>query len=301
MTTHACHWLGTTLLTGLLVSLLPAQHGQAESRPAVAKKPTPIQVGIIGASVSGGFVDVTDPTARPRNASFPLKRVLREVWRGNDVQIKDTTTGVGLAMFLRPVKYGKRQLNLLKRRKPQLVVGVDFVFWFGYGPHGLGDVGQTRRLALQQQGLELLEELDGKILLGDYPDMTGAATRMLPAHFVPRPETQGKLNDRLYAWAKKRGNVLVFPLSKFATEAKTRTQVLPYGERQISFPKLYLLQSDRLHANRLGMVVLVHRLGNELPKLLGPDHALVKPDFSLPNLVQRLAIEDELPEPGSKR
>ncbi|MHC4078860.1 MAG: hypothetical protein ACYST0_10530 [Planctomycetota bacterium] len=284
-------------LAGFPTSLLPAQDGQPDSRPAdAAREQRPIRVGIIGASVSGGFVDITDTKVRPPNSSFTLKQVLRELWPSSEVRIRDTTSGLGLAMFLQPLKYGKRQIKLLQRRKPQLVIGVDFVFWFGYGPHGYGEAGQKRRLELQQKGLKLLEGLDGKILLGDYPDMTGAAARMLPPRFVPKPETQKKLNDHLHAWAKKRKNVVVFPLSKFVHEAKTTTQVLSYGSKELSVPKLYLLQSDRLHATRLGMAVLVHRLGDELPELLGRDHVLTKPDFSLPNLVQKLEIEDQLPD-----
>jgi hypothetical protein len=286
MTPHA-------LLAALLAAVLPAQaDGQPQSRPTA---PPPIRVGIIGASVSGGFVDVMDPDAKPPNASFPLKKVLRAAWRDQEVRIKDTTTGLGLAMFLRPTKYGERQIKLLSRHRPQLVIGVDFVFWFGYGPHGYGPAGQQRRLALQQKGLSLLERLDAKLLLGDYPDMTGAARRMLPAHFVPKPDTRKKLNERLAAWAQKRGNVLVFPLSQFATDARTKTQVFAYGERKVSFPKLSLLQSDRLHATRLGMVILVHHLGQALPKLLTADHPLAKTDYSLPTLVRRLGVEDDLP------
>lgn len=281
------------LLAALLASLLPAQ-----SRPS----PQPIQVGIIGASVSGGFVDVADTDAEPPNASFPLQKVLRAVWRDPGVNIKDTTTGLGLAMFLRPTQYGKRQIQLLQRRKPSLVIGVDFVFWFGYGPHGSGPAGQQRRLALQQEGLALLETLDAKLLLGDYPDMTGAARRMLPPHYVPTADTQKMLNERLHSWARKRGNVLVFPLSNFAAEARTRTQVFAYGDRKLSLPKLSLLQSDRLHATRLGMVVLVHRMGKELGQLLGPEHVLVKSDYSLPTLVTRLGIEDDVRTvPGTER
>jgi len=283
--------------------VLPAQERQADSRPAdAAREQRPIRVAIIGASVSGGFVDITDVKVRPPNSSFTLKQVLRELWPSSEVRIRDTTSGLGLAMFLQPLKYGERQIKLVQRRKPQLVIGVDFVFWFGYGPHGYGEAGQKRRLELQQKGLKLLERLDGKILLGDYPDMTGAAARMLPPHFVPKPETQKKLNECLHAWARKRKNVVVFPLSKFVHTAKTKTQVLPYDGKELSVPKLYLLQSDRLHATRLGMAVLVHHLGAELPKLLGRDHVLAKPDFSLPNLVQKLELEDQLPdEPGSKR
>ena len=290
-------------LAGCFAGVLPAQAGQADSRPAAtAKKPGPIRVAIIGASVSSGFVDITDTKVRPPNSSFSLKQVLRKLWPSSEVRIRDATGSLGMAMFLEPLKYGERQIKLLQRRKPQLVIGVDFVFWFGYGPHGYGEAGQKRRLELQQKGLSLLERLDTKILLGDYPDMTGAAARMLPPHFVPKPETQKKLNERLHAWAKERNNVLVFPLSKFVHEAKTKNQVLPYGDQELSVPKFYLLQSDRLHATRLGMAILIHRLGDELPKLLGRDHILTKPDFSLPNLVQRLQLEDQLPNiPGLKR
>ncbi|MHC5071914.1 MAG: hypothetical protein ACYTGO_15670, partial [Planctomycetota bacterium] len=111
MTRRAFRCFLAAFLAGLPTSVLPAQDGQPDSRPVdAAREQPPIWVAIIGASVSGGFVDITDTKVQPPNRSFTLKQVLRELWPSSEVRIRDTTGGLGLAMFLQPLKYGERQI-----------------------------------------------------------------------------------------------------------------------------------------------------------------------------------------------
>ena len=231
------------------------------------------------------------------NRTFRLKEVLGRLWPRGEVRIRDTSN---MMMFTRPLNNGQMQLKRIRRYKHDLVIGIDFLFWFGYGPTGF-DKGKRLevRLAKQQRGLKLLEQLDCKVLLGDYPDMTGAARRMLAPHWIPNKDALTKLNAVLYAWAKKRDNVHIFPMAKFVKQAKETGLELSYGhDKLLHLPPKFLLQTDRLHATRLGMAVLVHQLGHELRTLLGRDHVLLRPDFSLPGLIKTLRLQEELPENG---
>ena len=100
MTRRVSRCFLAAFLAGFPTSVLPAQEGQADSRPAdsrpadAAKEQGPIRVAIIGASVSGGFVDITDIRVRPPNSSFTLKEVLRELWPSTEVRIRVATGGL---------------------------------------------------------------------------------------------------------------------------------------------------------------------------------------------------------------
>jgi hypothetical protein len=142
----------------------------------------------------------------------------------------------------------------------------------------------------------MLAELDCPLLIGDYPDMQGASSKMLPRSMIPNRKTIEALNAALRAWAKSRRNVQVLALAEFVETAVSKDQTMAFGARQVVFPRNFLLQSDRLHATRLGMLVLVTRLTQLLPRLLTPGHPLLGPDVTLKGLVEAAHLESELPE-----
>src|SRR5690606_34245487 len=92
------------------------------------------------------------------------------------------------------------------------------------------------RLALQAKGLALLERLSCPLIVGDYPDMTGADRRMLHEMQIPDRDTLAKLNENLRQWAQKRGKVHVFPLSEFVAGAKQRGLPVSLGGREVLLP-----------------------------------------------------------------
>ena len=180
-----------------ICAALLAVTGSGLSLPGQPTAPKP-KIDIMGASVSAGYVDQRLPESGERNETVPLVRVLRHIWP-RDVATVGSRADV--AMFMNPEERGERQVLRTLGSQPDLVVAVDFLFWFGYGfaPGARG--GHDERLELQARGLELLDRLLCPIILGDYPDMSGADARILSPRMIPEPETLAELNRRLRAWA----------------------------------------------------------------------------------------------------
>jgi hypothetical protein len=91
-----------------------------------------------------------------------------------------------MAMFTDAPRIGKDQIEGVLKANPDIVVGIDFPFWFAYGFVG-GEELKAREAKLDE-GLNLLEKLTMPVLLGDLPDMTGAQKRMLSPTQIPSPD-----------------------------------------------------------------------------------------------------------------
>ena len=281
-----------SLLSSVVIGLsaLPAQQ---EAAPTALKRQ---QVVVMGASVSAGFEDPTSKRADGSvNRSFKLDVVLKKVWPRPMARVFNVAN---LMMFRDPEAGGRRQIDAAKKLAPDLVVAIDFPFWFGYGFGKASKDGkiQEDRLAQQDKCFRLLDELKCRVLLGDYPDMSGASKRMMPGVMVPNRLTRAALNKNLLAYASKRQHVQVASLAKFVKRAVTKPQTYAYGEGQVVFPKYFLLQSDRLHATRLGIAVLTTHVLDALPGILDPKSPLLSHRATLETLVKDLGIEDQLPE-----
>jgi len=256
---------------------------------------------VIGASVSAGF---EDPTSRHEdgsvNRSFKLDVVLKKVWPREVARVYNAAN---LLMFQAPERAGRRQVDMAKKVQADLVVAIDFPFWFGYGFAGASKPGEVskRRMASQKKCLALLDELKCPVLLGDYPDMRGASTKMLPRSMIPNGPTIKALNAEVQAYAARRKNVHLVSLAKYVERAVTVPQTYPLGDKEVVFPKNYLLQSDRLHATRLGVVVITTHILSALPGTLAKDSPLLRHGATLQSLVRALRLQSALPqeEPGA--
>lgn len=278
-------------VSGLAIALTAISLPGQTEKPAVKRQ----KVVVMGASVSAGF---EDPTSRQAdgsvNRSFKLDRVLKKAWPRKLARIYNVAN---LMMFQVPLKAGQKQVDAAKRVDADLVIGIDFPFWFGYGfaTAVAKDVVSKDRLAIQQKCFAMLDELECPILLGDYPDMRGASTKMLPRYMIPNSVTIAALNKQLYAYAAERKHVHVVSLARFVKRAVNQSQTYSYGEGKLVFPKNYLLQSDRLHATRLGVAVLTTHLLAAVPGILKPTNPLLGHRATLETLVKDLGLEDELP------
>lgn len=265
----------------------------------LAQEPEPQRVFVLGASVSAGVVLPAPPKeGHPPNRSFTLKETLRFAWP--DARAK-VYSAAQVEFFRDPAKNFARQLSWLKKRgkgKVDLVLGIDLPFWFGYGWFG-GDLEKQKaaRLASLERGLKMIETIQAPLLLGDFPDMQGADRTFLHPAMVPHKDILAALNKRLRAWAGKRDRVHVMPLSGFTDKAKQGPLVLDWQEgEQVRFPSMYLLQTDRLHANRPGVLVLTHLLLAELPTLLGKAHPLCGQQPSLAALFKAAGQLHQVPK-----
>ncbi len=240
------------MILALLLCVAPSLQAQL---PAPAQAPPPAQeqaaavnhvqrVDVLGASMSAGFGLMQEAGAAVTIADF-LKLALGDSC--------ETMHAYGdTRFFQQPAGFGQKQVQKSLHSDPSLIIAVDFPFWYGYGY--LPDC--ESRLQQMDDCFKQLERISCPILLGDFPDMSPAllgssALRqgkpMLDPAQIPDAECLGKLNEKLYAWAKTRSNVHIFPLSFFVAEVgKERT----FEFRGIAFDreaKGLMLQSDLLH------------------------------------------------------
>ena len=119
----SAHYASATI--SLLVSV-------ALSVPAVAQA-APKRIHIIGASVRGGFEDGPLFGAKEAGDSVSMHHMLKR-WCDGEVKV---TTHPPMEMcytFNDPLKIGKKQIDGCKKRKADMVVAVDFPFWFANTP-----------------------------------------------------------------------------------------------------------------------------------------------------------------------
>jgi hypothetical protein len=119
---------------------------------------------------------------------------------------------------------------------------------------------------------------------------------MLKPRQIPSRAMLQRLNRRLSAWAKVRGDVVVAPLSGLIRELKEEGSALPLQDGELRTPPRALLQADRLHATRLGMALLTFRLQGALQQLFPKAHPLHGRAWSFAQFVDAARAQDELDE-----
>ncbi len=274
--------------TRIRAALAVAAIGQVLSAQPTPEIP---RVEILGASVSAGYKDLRLGKDGEPNDTVPLLRALRHIWPNETATV---VTRAHMGMFSDPQGLGERQVRRALRGEPDLVVAVDFLFWFGYGSVGGGDRGRQSRLQLQAKGLELLDGLKCPIILGDYPDMSGADARILHPRMIPDNETLDELNSRLRSWAEERPRVHVFPLARWVKQLVEEGYPIPREKGLVQTPPLYLLQNDRLHATRLGMAVLGFQVQDFARRALPEGHPLGGEPVSIDNLIEAIGAQGDL-------
>jgi len=174
--------------------------------------------------------------------------------------------GDGL-FFTSPHATGARQVEAALNFEPSLVVGTDFLFWFGYGSldaRGGPIERESERLELLETGLALLAGFECPLVVGDFPDMSGAVGKMLAPAQMPDKTTLPLLSKRVREWAAARTNTRVVPLSELVVQLGSPSEVrmgrhtFPAGSK--------LLQPDQLHASLEGLVAVSQYVCDELVK-----------------------------------
>ena len=242
------------------------------------------RVVVIGASMSVGF-------GAGRN--FP--QVLEAAMRTPHEPVLGLGDGF---LFLDPRPTAARQVEKALDSDPTLVVAIDFLFWFGYG--NLDASGgpielESERLELLETGLALLEDFTCPLVIGDFPDMSGAVGKMLAPAQMPAKTTLPLLSKRVREWAAAREQTLVLPLAEAVAklgspeEIRMGRHTFPAGSK--------LLQPDGLHASLNGLVAVSQYLCDELVK-----HGLAREEdfeFDLAKVMAKLGKGTELPVGGS--
>lgn len=251
------------------------------------------KVVAIGASVSDGFQN-----------QMPIGKLFDEAIQGPHEPVESIVSSV---FFLDPMTEGPRQSSTALKRKPSLLLGVDYLFWYGYGvfpgsPHLILGTARPdeheelakRRLDRLEIGLRELEKFSCPMVLGDFPDMWGADPEMLPKNMIPSAKTIERLNERLYAWAKDKPQVLILPLAAWAKQTKEGKASVPGKEKDGPVPAEVLLQEDRLHPTEAGAVVLTGRIVEEIRKWAGKS-AAEQLRFDVSETLKKKHLDLELP------
>ncbi len=277
-------------LAALLLALAVSP-AQGPTGTTAAPAPAPVRIHIIGASVSAGFEDGPLFGATKQGDSVPLQTVFRAFC--GDLGTVSMHPALDMcAMFREPFEVGERQIALLKKRKPDVVLAVDFPFWFAYGY--VGDQEQQERSARLRKGLQMLADLDLPVLLGDLPDMTGAAQRMLNPRQVPSPKVLAALDEQLRTFVAKHPKLRLVPLSGLVADMKQKGLDLPLAAGPLPTAPGALLQEDRLHATRLGVAYLCFQLRPHLAARLPDEHELERRSWTFEQFVEAAGAEHEL-------
>ncbi len=283
----------------LLRSLLPfvlaalpllAQGASPPAEPAATTKK--LHLRVIGASVSGGFEDGPAFGAKEQGDSVTLQHVLT-AWCGEHARVSTHATPEMTGMFLKPLEIGPAQVQGVAKAKADLVVAIDFPFWFAYGYVFDGDEAKARQ-ELLAKGCELLAQLEVPVLIGDLPDMTGAAPRMLGKKQIPTPAVLAELNEQLAGFVRTHAKVRQVSLSQLVQTMKEKGATLPLAGGPLVTAPGALLQEDRLHATRLGMAYLGHVLQDAVRPMFPEGHALRSQVWTFEQFVEACAAEPEL-------
>lgn len=250
-------------------------------------------VTLVGASVTNG-VDMRAESALQMGLKVPegqaatvsLRQVLSAAFnRSTEIVFHDASEKMFFAIS------DQDRETLFTRAiatEPDLLVALDFLFWYGYGPlegKGAADSGdhasaeeaeRATRLAHLEQGLALISKFKGNLLIGNFPDMSAANRLVLNPKWRPDAATLKELNARVAAFAKERPGTILFPLAEQVADLQTRRRTIRFGEDSYDVGRDQLFQFDRLHPNRVGMAVLGEALltriaeFESLPKILRP-------------------------------
>lgn len=230
-------------------SAAPSWSPQAET-PA---DPKPQTVVVIGASLAAGPGALLGAKATDGSEAFAnlhlYPEVLEHLEPAWDIENLGHTW-----FFSQPEDHGDSQIEAAIALEPDVVLALDFPFWFAYG--GRGD---TERLAyLRKEGLDRLEQLwDGKanderplVLVGQLPDVRDSP--VLSRSQLPGDETLKELNAEIELWIERHDNVRLVPfaaqLASLQAGKEVQIGATTYTKRDIET----LLLDDRLHPSTRG-------------------------------------------------
>ena len=250
---------------------LPAAAQDTTSPPA-SPTPSPLRVFTVGASVSAGFgLSAELATEKDVALAVFLEAALTE--RGRE-RVTFVDEGEGW-FFNAPYKSGAKLVDAAIEGDADLVVGVDFLFWYAYGN---GSRLSPRRAKGLQAGLRQLERLKRPLIIGDLPDISHALKGSGPfggpivnRSMFPSPEELDAMNATIREWARERPEVRVLPLAdlmgRYVESKPVRVRDLEWKVSSLG----EALQKDLLHPNARGTAWVAMILADEITAVPGFD------------------------------
>jgi len=236
-------------------------------------------IAVVGASASAGW-GVVVPT-KPTDHRTPINHRhvdLADVLPAVLGRERSEVSGhADIWFFSQPHSIGAAMVEAAEAEGPGHVVALDFLFWFAYGsadrqgdPLATDDV--DARLANLNHGLQLLESIDVPLVVGDIPDVSGAADvwpiALLRHSQIPSASALAAMNGRVADWAASRANTTLIPLAATVERMK---QGGPLQLNDHAWPAdAPLIQFDQLHPTTLGLVALAELTAESLPQSAKP-------------------------------
>lgn len=233
-----------------------------ESLVGFVKNPREYVVRVAGREVTDAEYVAGLDSIKP---SVPLSAVY-----GTDVVSNDDE-----GLFMQPEKVARKLLEETFKDEVDLVLGVDLLFWFGYGNPRAAEPGTKEsmqwRVDLQAKGLALLGEFakahpETTFVVGDYPDLTGAVPLMITKKMIPTSDERAELNRRLAQWCDVHQNIYVFTLSKSLQSLRSGKVRIEVAGKERVVDVASAFQFARVHPTRLGVAVLVRDLARFLTR-----------------------------------
>jgi hypothetical protein len=250
----------TTTDTPAVADDAPDPGGETPEGPAPAAPALSFaRIAVLGASVSAGFGTLTD-VAAVLDAAVRVPHQVRDL--------------ASTSLFRDPFAGGQQQVDSALEFRPTVVFAIDFLFWYAYGYGWTTD----ERLRNADRGLQQLERFEVPVLIGEVPDMTGAAHWMLSPEQIPAPPTLALLNERIRRWAADRQHVLLLPLPQWTAPLRATTPVTLDETGRTVEPRR-LMNLDGLHPNAAGLRYLLRKVRERiLDRYPGtPAHTLAIP------------------------
>lgn len=287
-----------SILTIALLLGIAAPRGGDDSRPAAsavasnpasnpASAPAPQilrKVFVVGASASAGF--------SLNGRKHPLLPCIDAVVLGAHEKYASNATEL---FFMNPEATAENQIDEALGANATLIIGVDYLFWMGYGLVKNDDA----RLAMLEKALKFLEAAKCPVLISEFPDMSPAIGKMLMKEQVPSKESLIKLNERVREWASKHPNVVLVNLPKFIDQLRSGEEVTLHGNRYEKGSTRKLLQADELHPTAEGTAILaliaMDALCNANKSI--PDSAI---EWSIPKVLERMSANRGPSKPASQ-
>lgn len=247
-----------TILTSCFVAM-----ASMSAQDASELVPARQGIAVIGASASAGWgvmVPVLEPSEGNRYRHVTLANALAAV----DPTLPAVVTRSGDPLFFRQRASERAvQVDLAIAAKPEAVIAVDFLFWYGYGTvraNTPSDAARMRmdRLALGLAQIDRLAAENIPIIVGNLPDVSDAADAMLYSVIgdaqLPRPDVLIDLNNRIAQWAQANDRIHILPLSTLINDMRGGKGVTAGGATWGPEPRL--MQHDHLHPTDEGLLAV---------------------------------------------
>ncbi|MAI66895.1 MAG: hypothetical protein CMJ26_03340 [Phycisphaerae bacterium] len=210
------------------------------------------RVVVTGASVTSGF-GLTTPPIKGDLGAYPIN--MQHIMEGVITSEHEEVAFFGdLLFFKNSRKNAIAYIKQIKAHKPSLIVGIDFLFWFGHGTPPEAENISAYRMDTLNFAIGLLDELNVPMVIGNLPNVRDAVGRMLSTSQVPTEKTLQKLNARIHAWGDAHDNVTIIDVNGLWEKVMHDEEIVLHNHTWPAGSQAMFLQQDMLHTTFEGTV-----------------------------------------------